>query len=355
MIPEDWDKGYKSMNFCNKPKGETAGAPSGYNLRFEFYNKKLKEPQENTTSSSKKTRPYTTQNNLRAHRKKVAKVKAESFIEKYNQEHPYFIDQNFVQEKPKRRGNRPQTVKEKRNDKTNYYRVKNGLNKHTTGINLRNSSNYGNSISLKCKHLKSDSLDVENPKLKTKNQLQMRRLSDSKKPPEGMRKERTLKDFDKRVEEKENSYFRMNYQQGKRKTRSKMVQQRTIRENEYNKNNFKQKIQGVNGPNIPSFYKTDKMWWKKKDRYIQNPKNISQGKVLQDNKLCSRNDMILLADFSTNEAPQQPFKEHLVMKNKKDQVTEKPNANKNFKKIKNAKRHKGDYIRWSEKQGRILS
>ena len=43
------------------------------------------------------------------------------------------------------------------------------------------------------------------------------------------------------------------------------------------------------------------------------------------------------------------------MRKKKKDIAEKPNANKNIKKTKKAKRQRSNYVRWSDKQGKILS
>ena len=46
------------------------------------------------------------------------------------------------------------------------------------------------------------------------------------------------------------------------------------------------------------------------------------------NKFWSRNDPILLADFSNEEAPKDAFKVHFKIENKKNNISEKPNNEK---------------------------
>lgn len=95
----------------------------------------------------------------------------------------------------------------------------------------------------------------------------------------------------------------MNYKKGKKYTRSIMVEKRKKILGEYNKTHFKLKIKGVNGEDISLFHNGHKEWWKNKNSYIENPKCISQGQLLEDKKLHCRNESMLLADFTVEEAP----------------------------------------------------
>ncbi|CAI2363543.1 unnamed protein product [Moneuplotes crassus] len=346
LIPESWNTKYQSLNFKHRPITEVAGAPTGHENRFEFRKYNPEVINQKTDSEVGDDPPFATLNKLQAYRKDKQKKFAESSIANWQNEHPYFVEVKPTQETPMKKDCRPKTVKQRNEERANYFRVKNGLNKHTQGINYRNSANYGNSISLKY---------IEKPIIKTNTQLQTRRLSETRKENAKIKTQKKLEDFDRGIIDKENSYFRMNYQPEVRRTRSNLIQNRTNRENEYNQKHFKLKVLGVNGPDIPSFYKTNKEWWKKRKEYVENPRNKSQAQMLQNNKLGSRNEMIVLADFSINEAPQQSFKEHVVMKKKKDGIADKPNANKNIVKTKSRKKHKSNYLRWSEKQGKIIS
>ena len=116
-----------------------------------------------------------------------------------------------------------------------------------------------------------------------------------------------------------------------------MLIDRRNKENEYNEKYFKQKGRGASGEDLPSYYKTNKEWWKLKSNYVDEPANISQWKLKQDNKFWSRNDPILLADFTSEEAPLDVFKVHFKVENKKVHIAEKPNNGKWIKINKNIK------------------
>lgn len=140
-------------------------------------------------------------------------------------------------------------------------------------------------------------------------QLRQKREEDKSKEAGKLKgKEALLKEFDAKIEEKENCYFRLNYKSQKRYNRTKMLKERKTRENSYNDKHFEMKLNGIHGAELPSFYQTNKEWWKVRDGYKQNPKNASHCQLVQDNKFWSRNDMILLADFTTEEGPQDSFK-----------------------------------------------
>jgi hypothetical protein len=132
-----------------------------------------------------------------------------------------------------------------------------------------------------------------------------------------------------------------------------MQKNRKDKENEYNHQHFKLKIKGVHGGDIPLFQQTNKEWWKLRDGYNSNPRNTSQIQLHQDNKFWSRNDAILLADFSTEEAPLNAFKQHFKVESKKHNIAAKPTEDKSFKSAKHVKKTKSNSIRWSDKEGRF--
>ncbi|CAI2363551.1 unnamed protein product [Moneuplotes crassus] len=346
VIPDSWNQDPMIYNVKPKHNTDVAGVVSGHEDRFEFHNYNSKVIIQKSDSEMGDDPPFTTKNKLNAHRRTVNKKFAETQIENWHAKNPYFVDQPDLHQKSKKNGNRPQTVKQRNKDKASYFRLKNGLNKHGQGINLRNSCHYGNHISLKY---------VENPKAKTSAELSKLRLNETRQENSKIKAEKKLEDFDLRIKQRENSYFRMNHHPNERKTRSKMVPHRTDRENVYNKKHFKPTFQGVNGPDIPSFYQHQKEWWKCSKEYVESPVITSQAKLKQNAKLGGPCDNILLADYSVEEAPQQAFKDHIVMRKSKKEVTEKPNANRNVKKTKKGKRQRSNYIRWSDKQGKILS
>lgn len=108
------------------------------------------------------------------------------------------------------------------------------------------------------------------------SQLNKQKAEDQKNEAAKLRgKESLLKDFDAKIEEKENCNFRLNHQSQKRYTRTKMVKERKARENSYNDKNFKMKLTGIHGADLPSFHQTNKEWWKVREGYKQNPKNTS--------------------------------------------------------------------------------
>lgn len=210
----------------------------------------------------------------------------------------------------------------------------------------------GQKIPLTCKCSNILIVDVADPKIKTMTELRKSRIqqkADENAVFKG--KEKMLKEFDAKIEEKENCIYRKNYVKHKRYTRSKMIKDRNDRENSYNAEHFQMKLTGIHNEEPPKFYKTNKEWWKIRDGYVEQPKNVSHHLLQQENKFWSRNDMVLLADFSTEEAPQQPFKDFKQSQRKKEKITEKPNNYKDFKMTKNVKKSKGDNTRWSAKQG----
>jgi hypothetical protein len=131
-----------------------------------------------------------------------------------------------------------------------------------------------------------------------------------------------------------------------------MDKERTDKENKYNEQHFKLKILGVHGGDLPQFHQTNKEWWKLRDNYVENPINNSHHQVVQDNKFWSRNDLMLLADFSSGEAPKDPHKVLIKSIIKKGKCSEKPNHQKRFKINKNIKNGPSNAIRWSEQEGR---
>jgi hypothetical protein len=64
-----------------------------------------------------------------------------------------------------------------------------------------------------------------------------------------------------------------------------MVKNRAEKGNQYNDENFKLKILGVHGGDLPQFHHTNQEWWKAKENYVENPTNKSHHQVVQDNKL----------------------------------------------------------------------
>ena len=135
-----------------------------------------------------------------------------------------------------------------------------------------------------------------------------------------------------------------------------MLKDRKKAGEKYNKSHFKHKIEGVHGGDLPLFYKSHKEWWKNKKNYIENPWNTSQAKLLQDKKLHSRNDLMLLSDFTTKEAPQNSFKVFTKTIVKGDNIPTKPNEVKiKYKSRHQKKGRKMNYIRWSDQQGRIIN
>lgn len=139
---------------------------------------------------------------------------------------------------------------------------------------------------------------------------------------------KSVQEFDSKVNQKENAFNSKNYKKYKRYTCTAMLIERKNKEKEYNEKNFRLKIIGVNGDKIPSYYKTNKDWWKLRQDYVEQPANTSQRQLQQDNKFWSRNDPILLADFSNEEAPKDAFKVHFKIENKKNNISEKPNNEK---------------------------
>jgi hypothetical protein len=131
-----------------------------------------------------------------------------------------------------------------------------------------------------------------------------------------------------------------------------MVKNRTEKGNQYNDENFKLKILGVHGGDLPQFHQTNQEWWKIKENYVENPTNKSHHQVVQDNKLCSRNDLMLLADYSINEGPPDQLKVFVKGKQKKDRYTEKPNNTKRIKVNRNVRNYNSNAMRWSEQEGR---
>ena len=197
-------------------------------------------------------------------------------------------------------------------------------------------------------------LDNENPEIKTQAQLFEKRERKKTKDIEKFHgKVKSIREFDSKVEIKENVIYNKNWKKNKRYTRTEMIKNRKDKENEYNKQHFKLKMIGVHGQDLPTFAQTNKEWWKLRDGYKSNPKNISHWQLQQDNQFWSRNDQILLADFTGEEAPLDAFKVHFKVENKKDHISEKPNHDKWVKINKNVKRAKSNSMRWSEKEGRF--
>ena len=129
---------------------DIAGIPSGHEDRFEFHNYNSKVIVEKSDSDLGDEPPFATKTKLNAYRKSMKNRLAETQIEDWSNKHPYFVNQPKVSEKPKKSGSRPHTVKQRNEYRVSYFRIKNGLDKHAKGVNVRNSCNYGNSLSLKC-------------------------------------------------------------------------------------------------------------------------------------------------------------------------------------------------------------
>lgn len=149
---------------------------------------------------------------------------------------------------------------------------------------------------------------------------------------------KSIREFDSKVNNKENMFTRKNFQKCKRYTRTKMLKERTEFNNSYNAEHFKLKMLGVHGGELPSFYQTNKEWWKQRKGYVENPNNISHCQVQQDNKFWSRNDPVLISDFTAEPAPQDAFKVHFKIESKKENFAEKPNHDKRVKVNENVKK-----------------
>lgn len=131
-----------------------------------------------------------------------------------------------------------------------------------------------------------------------------------------------------------------------------MNKERTEKENKYNEDNFKLKILGIHGGDLPQFHRTNKEWWKLRDGYVENAANNSHHQIVQDNKIWSKNDLMLLADFSSEEAPKDPHKVFVKSVKRKDKYSEKPNHQKRIKINKNTRSGPSNAMRWSEQEGR---
>lgn len=166
-------------------------------------------------------------------------------------------------------------------------------------------------------------------------------------------KVKSIREFDSKIDIKEEIIYKKNLSKSNRFTRTEMINNRRNKENEYNQQHFRLKIKGVHGGEIPLFQQTNKEWWKLRDSYKVNPRNTSHIQLQQDNKFWSRNDPILLADFSSEEGPLDAFKVHFKVESKKHNIASKPTDNKWFKTNKNVKKTKSNSIRWSDKEGKF--
>lgn len=132
-----------------------------------------------------------------------------------------------------------------------------------------------------------------------------------------------------------------------------MLKERKEKDNKYNAEHFVLDVNGIHPQQIPSFYNSKKEWWKARDGYVENPKHKSQAQMKQDNKLWSRNDQMLLADFTDEEAPKDPFRAYSKQLKSKEKLSEKPNNIKNVKHVRKVKRTRCGSTRWSEKEGKV--
>jgi hypothetical protein len=158
-------------------------------------------------------------------------------------------------------------------------------------------------------------IDVEDPKHKTKSDLiksQNRQRSNENLKFKG--KERTLRDFDSKIEQKENCYFRMNYKKGDRYTRTKMLISRRDQEIAYNSKNFKinrsliyqfdpyspkdQKAAEESKRPLPSFYKVVK----------HHPDKLGKDNMF----FRIVNSQVLSEEVSAEDMPDDPFKKFEV-------------------------------------------
>ena len=78
-------------------------------------------------------------------------------MEEWEKEHPYWIDQKWFQEKPKSKRPRPQTVKERKAENYQKFRVMNGLSANTEEID-KVKNGRGCTLSLKCKFVLNQQL-----------------------------------------------------------------------------------------------------------------------------------------------------------------------------------------------------
>lgn len=77
-------------------------------------------------------------------------------------------------------------------------------------------------------------------------------------------KVKSIRDFDAKIEKKENSILCLGHKQTKGYTKRKMLQERRKTENEYNAAHFKLKPSKMHRGELPTFFETQKEWWKLK-------------------------------------------------------------------------------------------
>ena len=73
-----------------------------------------------------------------------------------------------------------------------------------------------------------------------------------------------------------------------------------------------------------------KQYWKKREGYVDQPKNTSQKQFLQDRKIWAKNDELFISDNRAESAPEDVFKANRAIKLRKKEVTAKPNAGEFF-------------------------
>lgn len=132
----------------NKINDLQAGVPSGFVERFELekYNPKvIKEPVITFTSQ----RPYTTQNGMNAFRLQKDRQVIQAKMDEWEKLNPYYVDYKYPKDSASHQEDKPKTVKEKQQEKVQYFRAQNGLDLETHPVDLTKEDDY--KIPLTCK------------------------------------------------------------------------------------------------------------------------------------------------------------------------------------------------------------
>ena len=135
----------------NKINDMQAGVPSGFVERFELekYNPKIiKEP----VVTFKPQRPYTTQNGMNAFRLQKDRQAIQAKMDEWEKLNPYYVDYKYPKDSASPQGDKPKTVKEKQQEKVQYFRAQNGLDLETHPVDLTKEDDY--KIPLTCKSCK---------------------------------------------------------------------------------------------------------------------------------------------------------------------------------------------------------
>jgi hypothetical protein len=131
------------IRIIEKKNIEPAGASSGFVHRFEVEKNNPKIIKERNHANMSVERPYTTQKGMRAHRLDQERQSAVVKMVQWEELHPYYIDPKpILEQKPKSKRIRPQTVKERRSQNVKYYRDKSGLNQDNDEINKLRNCDY---------------------------------------------------------------------------------------------------------------------------------------------------------------------------------------------------------------------